>query len=186
MLSDCSSKQERRSTSASCGSSSSCSMGRPSYGRAAIVGVDGEMEHGGACVRPMLGRPMRAIIGGEAVISSKVKTAAGASVDVALGHKDDPWSFPHFDTNTLSVANAPGRTRYSSSSLSLMVDGSRIDAVFSLSDKSRFRPAKENRRPAMDLNADFSTRAAVHAARLDWTPSPIPGVRPENARPHRR
>ena len=28
----------------------------------------------------------------------------------------------------------------------------------------------------MDLNADFGARAAVHAARLDWTPSPIPGV----------
>jgi hypothetical protein len=28
----------------------------------------------------------------------------------------------------------------------------------------------------MDLNSDFGARAAVHAARLDWTPSPIPGV----------
>jgi anti-sigma factor ChrR (cupin superfamily) len=28
----------------------------------------------------------------------------------------------------------------------------------------------------MDLNAGFGARAAVHAARLDWTPSPIPGV----------
>jgi anti-sigma factor ChrR (cupin superfamily) len=28
----------------------------------------------------------------------------------------------------------------------------------------------------MELNADFSRRVAVHAARLDWTPSPIPGV----------
>ena len=28
----------------------------------------------------------------------------------------------------------------------------------------------------MNLNAEFGARAAVHAARLDWTPSPIPGV----------
>ena len=28
----------------------------------------------------------------------------------------------------------------------------------------------------MNLNSDFTTRAAVHAGRLDWTPSPIPGV----------
>ena len=28
----------------------------------------------------------------------------------------------------------------------------------------------------MDVNSDFNVRAAVHAARLDWTPSPIPGV----------
>ena len=28
----------------------------------------------------------------------------------------------------------------------------------------------------MNLNSDFGARAAVHAAQLDWTPSPIPGV----------
>src|ERR1700680_3196865 len=35
-----------------------------SYGKGAIVGVAGEMEHGGACVHPMLGKPMPAAIGG--------------------------------------------------------------------------------------------------------------------------
>jgi hypothetical protein len=77
--------------------------------RRALVGVDGEMEHGGACVHPMLGRPMRAAIGGgKAVISSNVKVAAaGAILDVPLGHKDDSWSFAHFDTITVSVADAP-------------------------------------------------------------------------------
>jgi hypothetical protein len=35
-----------------------------SYGKGAIVGVDGEMEHGGACVHPMLGKPMQATISG--------------------------------------------------------------------------------------------------------------------------
>ena len=80
-----------------------------SYGKGALVGVDGETEHGGACVHPMLGKPMRAAIGGgKAVISSNVKVAAaGASLDVPLGHKDDSWSFPHFDTITVSVADAP-------------------------------------------------------------------------------
>ena len=80
-----------------------------SYGKGALVGVDGEMEHGGASVHPMLGKPMRvAIGGGKAVISSNVKVAAaGASLDVPLGHKDDSWSFPHFDTITVSVADAP-------------------------------------------------------------------------------
>src|SRR6516162_2565151 len=80
-----------------------------SYGKGAIVGVAGEMEHGGACVHPMLGKPMRAAIGGgKAVIGANVKVAAaGAVLDVPLGHKDDSWSFPHFDTITLSVADAP-------------------------------------------------------------------------------
>jgi Amino acid synthesis len=80
-----------------------------SYGKGAIVGVAGEMEHGGACVHPMLGKPMRAAIGGgKAVIGSNVKVAAaGASLDIPLGHKDESWSFPHFDTITVSVADAP-------------------------------------------------------------------------------
>ena len=80
-----------------------------SYGKGALVGVAGEMEHGGACVHPMLGRPMRAAIGGgQAVIGSNVKVAApGASLDVPLGHKDEPWSFEHFDTITVSVPDAP-------------------------------------------------------------------------------
>src|SRR5580692_3885243 len=80
-----------------------------SYGKGAIVGVQGEMEHGGACVHPMLGKPMRAAIGGgKVVIGSNVKVAAaGAVLDVPLGHKDDTWSFPHFDTITVSVADAP-------------------------------------------------------------------------------
>jgi Amino acid synthesis len=80
-----------------------------SYGKGALVGVAGEMEHGGACVHPMLGRPMRAAVGGgQAVISSNVKVAGpGTPLDVPLGHKDDSWSFEHFDTVTVMVADAP-------------------------------------------------------------------------------
>ena len=80
-----------------------------SYGKGALVGVMGEMEHGGACVHPMLGRPMRAAVGGgQAVIGSNVKVAPpGALLDVPLGHKDEPWSFEHFDTITVSVPDAP-------------------------------------------------------------------------------
>jgi hypothetical protein len=52
---------------------------------------------------------MRAAVGGgKAVIGSNVKVASvGASLEVPLGHKDDPWSFPHFDTITISIADAP-------------------------------------------------------------------------------
>jgi Amino acid synthesis len=80
-----------------------------SYGKGALVGVAGEMEHGGACIHPMLGRPMRAAIGGgQAVISSNVKVAGpGTALDVPLGHKDDLRSFEHFDTITVSIADAP-------------------------------------------------------------------------------
>jgi len=79
------------------------------YGKAALVGLNGEMEHGGACIHPMLGKPMRAATGGgKAVISSNVKiAAAGTALDMPLGHKDEAWSFDHFDTMTLCVADAP-------------------------------------------------------------------------------
>ena len=84
--------------------------GRPvSYGKAAIVGVAGDLEHGGAMIHPKLGKPMRAAVGGgEAVISSNVKVAsAGTAIDLPLGHKDEAWSFDHFDTITVMVADAP-------------------------------------------------------------------------------
>jgi hypothetical protein len=80
-----------------------------SYGKGAIVGLNGEFEHGGACIHPMLGKPMRAAVGGgKAVIPSNVKVAAcGTSLDVPLSHKDDSWSFDHFDTITVSMPDAP-------------------------------------------------------------------------------
>jgi hypothetical protein len=80
-----------------------------SYGKGAIVGLNGEFEHGGACIHPMLGKPMRAAVGGgKAVIPSNVKVAAaGATLDVPLTHKDDSWSFDHFDTITVSMPDAP-------------------------------------------------------------------------------
>ncbi|HVC55307.1 MAG TPA: amino acid synthesis family protein [Stellaceae bacterium] len=98
-----------------------------SYGKGAIVGVAGEMEHGGACVHPMLGRPMRAALGGgQAVISSNVKVAPpGTPLDVPLGHKDDAWSFAHFDTITVSLADAPRPDEIAI--IIAIADGGRID-----------------------------------------------------------
>ena len=80
-----------------------------SHGKTALVGVGGEMEHGGAVIHPRLGAPLRAAAGGgDAVIPSNVKlAAAGTAIDVPLEHKDNPWSFDHFDTMTLMVADAP-------------------------------------------------------------------------------
>lgn len=80
-----------------------------SYGKAAIVGVGGDLEHGHALIHPKLGKAMREPIGGgQALIPSAVKVgAAGSSIDVPLGHKDDAWSFDHFDTMTVAVADAP-------------------------------------------------------------------------------
>ena len=56
---------------------------------------------------------MRAAVGGDAaLIPSNAKLAAlGTPIDLPLGHKDEVWSFDHFDTMTVMVANAPGRMR---------------------------------------------------------------------------
>ena len=79
------------------------------YGKAAIVGVDGEIEHGAAVIHPQLGRPIRqAIGGGEAIISSNVKIGGpGTTIDVPLAHKDNIWAFDYLDTMTISIADAP-------------------------------------------------------------------------------
>ncbi len=80
-----------------------------SYGKAAIVGVNGDLEHGGAMIHPKLGKPMRAAVGGgKSLIPSNAKVAAaGTAIDLPLGHKDEAWSFDHFDTMTVMVADAP-------------------------------------------------------------------------------
>jgi hypothetical protein len=80
-----------------------------SYGKAAIVGMAGDQEHGAAVCHPKLGRPMRAAVGGgEAIICSNVKiAAAGTIIDVPLAHKDNIWAFDYLDTMTVSVADAP-------------------------------------------------------------------------------
>jgi hypothetical protein len=80
-----------------------------SYGKGAIVGVNGDLEHAAALCHPKMGKPMRAALGGgEALIPSTQKVAApGATLDLPLGHKDNPWSFDHFETVTVGVADAP-------------------------------------------------------------------------------
>jgi hypothetical protein len=79
------------------------------YGKAAIVGVDGDLEHAAAIIHPRMGKPMReAIGGGAAVIPSNIKVAAaGASIDVPLGDRNDPWAFDNIDTMTVTVPDAP-------------------------------------------------------------------------------
>ena len=48
------------------------------------------------------------LMGELALIPSNVKIGAvGSRIDVPLGHKDEAWSFAHFDTMTVSVPDAP-------------------------------------------------------------------------------
>jgi hypothetical protein len=81
-----------------------------SYGKAAIVGCDGELEHCAAILHPKFGRPLRARVGGgKAVIpSAKKRGAPGTAIDVPLHFKDDEWRFDCFDAMEVRVGDAPG------------------------------------------------------------------------------
>lgn len=80
-----------------------------SYGKAAVVGINGEQEHGNAMLTTVFGNVMRdAIGGGRAWISSMTKRAApGAMIDVPLAHKDALYVRSHYDGMTLTLPDAP-------------------------------------------------------------------------------
>jgi hypothetical protein len=80
-----------------------------SYGKAAIVGVEGEIEHAAAILHPKLGKPFReALNGGKALIPSANKIGtAGTTIDVPLGYKDAAFVRSHFDAMAVSVQDAP-------------------------------------------------------------------------------
>jgi Amino acid synthesis len=81
-----------------------------SYGKACIVGTEGEYEHGNALLTTAFADPVRdALGGGKAWISSTGKRGApGTSIDVPLAHKDALYVRSHYDTMTLSFSDAPG------------------------------------------------------------------------------
>lgn len=80
-----------------------------SYGKAAIIGGNGELEHGAALLHPTLGKPFRqAIGGGKALIPSAKKMGyPGVAVDVPLGYKDAAFVRSHFDAMEVRVPDAP-------------------------------------------------------------------------------
>jgi hypothetical protein len=80
-----------------------------SYGKAAAVGEDGELEHAAAILHPKLGAPVRQTLGkGAALIpSSKKRGGPGVALDIPLGHKDAAFVRSHFDGMEVHVPDAP-------------------------------------------------------------------------------
>jgi Amino acid synthesis len=80
-----------------------------SYGKAAVIGINGEQEHGVAMLTTVFGNVMReAAGGGKAWISSLTKRAApGATIDIPLAHKDALYVRSHYDGITITLADAP-------------------------------------------------------------------------------
>ena len=80
-----------------------------SYGKAAIVGEAGELEHAAAILHPKLGAPLRKAVekGAALVPSAKKLGGLGTAIDVPLGHKDAAFVRSHFDAMEARVADAP-------------------------------------------------------------------------------
>ncbi len=80
-----------------------------SYGKAAIVGEAGELEHDAAILHPKLGAPLRQAVekGAALVPSSKKRGGMGTAIDVPLGHKDAAFVRSHFDAVEARVSDAP-------------------------------------------------------------------------------
>jgi hypothetical protein len=80
-----------------------------SYGKAAAVGENGELEHAAAVLHPKLGTPVRRVLGkGAALIpSSKKRGPMGVTLDIPLGHKDAAYVRSHFDGMEIRVSDAP-------------------------------------------------------------------------------
>jgi hypothetical protein len=80
-----------------------------SYGKAAAVGENGEIEHAAAILHPKLGAPVRKLLGkGAALIpSSKKRGGLGVALDIPLGHKDAAFVRSHFDGMEVRIQDAP-------------------------------------------------------------------------------
>jgi hypothetical protein len=80
-----------------------------SYGKAAAVGENGEIEHAAAILHPKLGTPVRRVLGkGAALIpSSKKRGGPGVALDIPLGHKDAAFVRSHFDGMEVRINDAP-------------------------------------------------------------------------------
>jgi hypothetical protein len=80
-----------------------------SFGKAAIIGEQGEKEHGAAVMHPTMGKPLRAAVGpAPSIIPSAKKIGGpGTTIDCPLHHKEEVWTFSHFDAMEVSLPDAP-------------------------------------------------------------------------------
>lgn len=80
-----------------------------SYGKGAIVGIDGEIEHAAALIHPRFGAPVRGALGeaSEIITSTKKIGGPGATITVPLTSKLSIWDFDHMDAAEITVPDAP-------------------------------------------------------------------------------
>ncbi|MDO4487361.1 MAG: amino acid synthesis family protein [Bacillota bacterium] len=109
-----------------------------SFGKAAIVGVNGEYEHGAALTHPTLGKPTREFLDGTTVMPSVIKVGLpGCTVDVPVDSKDDPYSLDYIYNWPINVSGSP------------MPD----EFVLIISIATNARPLPRNYEGSVDLSA---------------------------------
>lgn len=81
------------------------------FGKAAIVGSAGEIEHGGALIHtPYFGNLMREYLDGDSIICfADARAEAGEALIVPLWHKSHAATRSHYQTVAVRVPDAPRR-----------------------------------------------------------------------------
>jgi hypothetical protein len=79
------------------------------FGKAALVGLDGETEHGAALIHtPHLGDRFRASVEGTSIISfGELRADAGVSLLVPMWHKTEAATRSHYQAMEIRLADAP-------------------------------------------------------------------------------
>jgi len=79
------------------------------YGKAAMVGTSGEIEHGSALIHTLrFGNVFRDAVGGTSYLSfTNSRGGPGATISIPMMHKSDPGWRSHYLTLEMTVADAP-------------------------------------------------------------------------------
>jgi hypothetical protein len=79
------------------------------YGKAALVGTGGDLEHGASMIHVRIGLAMRkGAGGGPALIPGNAKLGpAGTPIDIIFGGMEDAWDYDAMDSMTIAVPDAP-------------------------------------------------------------------------------
>ncbi|MGO1972622.1 MAG: amino acid synthesis family protein [Propionibacteriaceae bacterium] len=78
------------------------------YGKAGVVGENGELEHVAALLHPRFGAPTRTLSGGISILPSvKKRGHVGCTIDIPVHHKTAMMVRDYFDSISVSVADAP-------------------------------------------------------------------------------
>ena len=80
------------------------------YGKAAMVGTSGEVEHGSALIHTLrFGNVFRDAVGGTSYLSfTNTRGGPGSALSIPMMHKVDPGWRSHYLTFEVTVADAPG------------------------------------------------------------------------------